>query len=115
MRVGVIGTSDEVSFAALTLIKPPAPSVTATAAPIAAHRDRIKEVMNSNLNDRAVAHGHGRDDSETLVLHLHDMNNIMFLGLRGSAVFIRTLRHQLINLAFFPAISIAQSLVHPER
>ena len=27
----------------------------------------------------------------------------------------RTLRHQLINLAFFPAISIAQSLVHPER
>jgi hypothetical protein len=53
MRVGVIGTSDEVSFAALTLMRPPAPSVTATAAPIAAHRERTKEVMNSNVKDRA--------------------------------------------------------------
>ena len=36
----------------------------------------------------------GRGDGETLVLHLHDMNNIMFHGRQGSAVFMRTLRHQ---------------------
>jgi len=54
-------------------------------------------------------------DSETLVLHLHDMNNITIRGLWGSAVSMRTLRHQLINLAFSPAMSIVKSLVHPER
>jgi hypothetical protein len=51
MRSGVIGTSDEVLPEAFTLMRPPAPSVTATAAPIAAHRERIKEVINPNLKD----------------------------------------------------------------
>jgi hypothetical protein len=36
----VIGTNTDGSDAARTEYKPPAPSVTATAAPIAAHRDR---------------------------------------------------------------------------
>ena len=80
MRSGVIGTSEEVLPEAFTLMRPPAPRVTATAAPIAAHRERTKEVMNSNLNDRAVTHRHGRRDGEILVLHLHVMNNISFHG-----------------------------------
>ena len=33
-------------------------------------------------------------DSETLVLHLHDMNNFTFYGWQGSAVFMCPLRHQ---------------------
>ena len=36
-----------------------------------------------------------KGDSETVVLHLHDMNNFTFHGRRGSAVFMRTLRHHL--------------------
>jgi hypothetical protein len=36
----VIGTNTDGSDAARTEYKPPAPNVTATAAPIAAHRDR---------------------------------------------------------------------------
>ena len=91
MRSGVIGTNDEVSFAALTLINPPAPSVTATAAPIAAQRERIKEVINWNLNDRAVAHGHGQRHSEIRLLHLYDMNNVTFHGRQGSAELMQTL------------------------
>ena len=43
IRVGVTVLSDDASpDAADTPIRPPLPSVTATAAPIAAHRDRIK-------------------------------------------------------------------------
>ena len=95
MRSGVIGTSEEVLPEAFTLMRPPAPRVTATAAPIAAHRERTKEVMNSNLNDRAVTHRHGRRDGETVVLHLHVMNNITFHGRQGCAVFMRTPRHLL--------------------
>ena len=43
MRVGVVVFNDEASpDAADTPIKPPPPSVTATAAPIAAQRERIR-------------------------------------------------------------------------
>ena len=36
-------------------------------------------------------------DTETLVLHLHDMNNITFHGRQGSAVFMRTLQCSFIE------------------
>lgn len=56
-RVGVIGTNTDGSDAARTEIKPPAPNVTAIAAPIAAHRDRHNPsgaTVDDDRVDRAI-------------------------------------------------------------
>ena len=50
----------------------------------------------------------GRRDSEALVLHLHDMNNIMFHGRQGCAVFMRTLQRSFIDF-FMKSVSSSTS------
>ena len=47
-------------------------------------------------------------DSETLVLHLHSMNNITCHGRQGTAVFIPTLQRSFIDF-FMKSVSSSTS------